>query len=92
MLYVQLDLPAIGGGGNISMAERIIDMHPWERPQSNISTFDVPKFQQVVIPPPGLGLGAEELDAYVVKLLQYRLAHGQWYQGSGLPVWVWPLV
>ena len=53
VVHLQIDLPAFGG--SISRADRIIDMHPRERPPSNISTFDVPKFQQVVIPPPGLG-------------------------------------
>ena len=65
---VQLDLPAFGG--SISMAERITDMHPRERPPSNISTLDVPNFQKVLTPPPGLG--SDERDAYVVKLHQYR--------------------
>ena len=36
-VYLQLDLPAFGG--SISKAERITDMHPRERPQSNISTL-----------------------------------------------------
>jgi hypothetical protein len=76
-------LPAFGG--SISTAERITDMHPRERPQSNISTFDVPNFQQVAMAPPGLGLGADELDAYVANLLQNCLVHGQWYQDSGSP-------
>ena len=62
VVYLQLDLPAFGG--SISMAERITDMHPRERPPSkrSMSRVDVPTFQQVVTPPPGLGAGP--LDAF----------------------------
>ena len=91
VVYLQLVSPAFGGStSGISMAERITDMLPRERPPSKRSTFHVPKFQQVATPPPGLG--GDELDAYVINLLQDRLVHGQWYQDDGLPVWVWPLL
>ena len=81
--YLQLVSPAFGGStSGISIAERITDMLPRERPPSKRSTFHVPKFQQVATPPPGLG--GDELDAYVINLLQDRLVHVQWAPCVGL--------
>ena len=45
VVYLQLVSPAFGGStSGISMAERITDMLPRERPPSKRSTFHVPKF------------------------------------------------
>ena len=63
-IYVQLDLPAFGS--SISMAERITDTRPRERPPSkrSASRVGVPNIQQIVAPPPGLG--SDERDSFVV--------------------------
>ena len=73
VVYLHLDSPAFGG--SICMAERITDMHPRERPQSNISTIGVPISRKLRYRRP---VWDWEQTSWM-PMSSSRLVHGQWY-------------